>query len=169
MPKLKIKGKIIRILDKRTVIINLGREQGVTGSTIFHILGEPEPVIDPETQIELGRVTVTKSRVKASQVFDKFTIATTSWVDTVYVDSILSHISGLSSAKWENVKVDEGELTVKQDEVKPWKAKSQSPVKIGDEVEAIIDVDEKVEAPNIDGTYETEDNEDENEPKVSSE
>ncbi len=61
MPSKKIKGKIIRILDKRTVMINLGIQDGIKNTSIFHILGKPEPVIDPFTEIELGIVNVSKS------------------------------------------------------------------------------------------------------------
>jgi len=151
MPTKTIKGKIIRILDKRTVIINLGRERGIKESSIFYILGTPESVIDPFSKEELGRVTVTKSRVKATQVFEKFVIASTTWVNktqTFLNKDILAAITSMEKVQGvETVseKVDEGELNVKESDIQPWKAKSQIPVLIGDEVE--VEVEIKTEKP----------------------
>jgi hypothetical protein len=139
MPKRKIKGKIIRILDKRSVIINLGKEHGINESSLFFILGKPEHVIDPFSNEELGYVTVAIARVKASQVFDKFTIATTSW--TEMKETWFTRWLGGSKT------IDEGELAVKEEEIKPWDAKSQSAmIAIGDEVEVEIDEHEHEQA-----------------------
>jgi hypothetical protein len=142
----KIKGKIVRILDKRTVVINLGSKNGIGNNSVFHILGEPEKVIDPDTNETLGTVKVSKSRVRASQVFDRFTVATTSWKNTSYsfpglrVSELLGYsgISGIPTTE----EIDEGELNVDVADIRPWKAKSESPVKVGDEVEVNVDVEE---------------------------
>lgn len=140
MAKKKIKGRIIRIIDNRTVIINLGLENNITNSSVFYILGEPETVIDPLTNEVLGTVNVTKSRVKSSQVFDKFTIATTSWTDTyTSIPGVYASILGGMTSSTRTEEIDEGELKVKSSELQPWKAKSESPVKIGDEVEVQIE------------------------------
>lgn len=134
MAQKKIKGKIIRILDTTSLIINLGKEHGITYSSIFYVLGDSEPVIDPETNAELGSVKVAKIRVKASQVFDKFTIATTSWVNTVYKYELFA------DDQMEEIKIDEGELKVNPEDIQPWKAKSESPIKVGDEVEVTVSI-----------------------------
>jgi len=123
MPRKKITGRIIRILDTRTVIINLGRESNVKDSSIFHILGEPEPVVDPFTEEELGRVRVVKARVKASQVYDKFTVATSKWTKYYSQIDLVGGILGHTEV------VDEGELRVEPDDVKPWRARSEVPVR----------------------------------------
>lgn len=164
MASKKIKGRIIRILDTRTVVINLGLENGVTDNSIFYILGEPESVIDPQTNEILGTVTVTKGRVRASQVFDKFTIATTSWT-TYSVNEQYSSIIGNLFGKVKIDEIDEGELQVKPNDIKPWKARSESPVKIGDEVE--VNIEEPEEEENSE-TTETESKENEETPKKES-
>ena len=162
MPRTKIKGKIIRILDKQTVIINLGSEDGIDTRTIFYILGEPEPVIDPDTKEELGRVHVAKKKVKASQVFDKFTIATTTWVDRVRVNSYLSaFFDTLDPASVREVTKSEGDLIVDPKDLQPWKAKTEVPVKIGNEVEALIDVDDEDALPLDEDESENSDEQDE--------
>jgi hypothetical protein len=142
----KIKGKIIRIIDKRTVVINLGGENGINNNSVFYILGEPEEIQDPFTNEILGTVNVTKTRVKASQVFEKFTIATTTWTVTSYRSSVLSLLSaGVAGSGYETKEVDEGELNVNSKELQPWKARSETPVKIGDEVEVTVEVQEQQE------------------------
>lgn len=143
MSKEKIKGKIIRIIDKKTVVINLGEEHGIDNSSVFYILGEPEEIIDPFNNDILGTVNVTKTRVKASQVFDKFTIATTSWKVTTY--NPISIYSSLFKSETITQTVDEGELKVDPDDLQPWKARSETPVKVGDEVEVTVEIEEEQE------------------------
>lgn len=138
----KIKGRIIRILDKRTVIINLGEAQGITHSSIFYILGEPEEIKDPITGEVLGAVNVTKSRVKATQVFEKFTIATTSWTNVYHKNSLVFNFFQQEEPEVE--KIDEGELKVLSEEIQPWKARSETPVRVDDEVEVTIKVKEEL-------------------------
>ncbi len=131
----KIRGRIIRILDPKTVIINLGRKDGIQDDSVFSILGEPETVVDPFSREELGQVTVVKSRLGSSQVYDKMTIATTTWVDTKLSRLVTNLLGTMETTR---VSVDEGELRVKQEDIQPWKAKSESTVQLGDVVEVTI-------------------------------
>ena len=135
--RVKTKGRIIRILDTKTVIINLGSEHGVNGTSIFHILAEPEDVIDPKTNEVLGSVKVTKGRVRASQVSEKFTIASSSWTE-----AHLNALAGFFSAYEQTV---EDTLKVDSREVKPWKGRSEAPVRVGDEVEVIVEMENEAD------------------------
>lgn len=121
----KIKGRIIRILDGSTVVINLGREHGVKFGNVFYILSEPEKVIDPLTNDELGSVAVNKATVKASQIFDKFTLATTSinYPDLVKLFEV----------------EEQHKLPIDPKDIMPWKAASDTPIKVGDEVEVNVE------------------------------
>jgi len=141
MPSEKIKGRIIRILSPKSVVINLGSENGIQNNNLFHILGEPEKVIDPETNHVLGSVKVTKGRVRASQVFDKFSIATTNWTQVRPNYNLI--FSGLFGPV--QTDVDEGDLKVLPGDVHPWKAKSDLPVRVGDEVETTVEIEEEEE------------------------
>ena len=145
----KIKGRIIRIIDKNTIVINLGKIHGIDNSSVFYILGEPEEIIDPFSEKTLGTVNVTKNRVKAFQVFDKFTIATTSWTETYYKDSIYKNLFNLtykssSVFETETKEIDEGDLNVNQEDLQPWKARSELPVQIGDEVEVEVKIEAEI-------------------------
>lgn len=132
MPSEQIRGRIIRILDNRTVIINLGRREYIADNSIFSILGGPEAVIDPFTEEELGYVSVVKSKLKAAQVYERFTIATTRWTTINY--QIFASLG--------TKVVDEGELLVNSEDVQPWKAKSEIPVQVGDHVEVQVSIPE---------------------------
>lgn len=133
---MRIQGKIIRILDKRTVIINLGKNHGIADHSIFSIIGDPESVVDPFTKEELGLVSVVKAKVKAVQVHDKFTIASTKWIATHF--KLTANIGVQLGGLFDQETVDEGELLVSSMDVQPWKAKSETPVKVGDIVEVEV-------------------------------
>ena len=139
MARKTINGKIIRIIDTKTVIINLGTNDGITNESYFNILGEPEEIIDPFSNSILGSVNVVKAKVKTSQAYDKFTIATTNWISH-NIKLANPFASGISQF-FETVETDTGELKVDKTEVQPWKAKSEMPVKIGDTV--TVEVDEE--------------------------
>ena len=125
----KTRGRIIRILDRRTVIINLGSADGVLSDSTFSILAGPEKVVDPETKEELGEVLVVKAKVRASQVFESFTIASSKWTEVR--SSYIGRLVGGTGA--ERVEVDQGELRVVQKDLQPWKAWSEEPVTVGDD------------------------------------
>jgi hypothetical protein len=137
-----IQGRVIRILDTRTVIINLGREHHINNSSIFHILGEPEVIIDPFTEEELGSVNVVKAKLKASRVDNKFTIATTKWtINTLNLGNIVDLFSSMYQAE----EVDQGDLLVDPKDVQPWRAKTETPVRVGD----IVEVEVTIPVPKI--------------------
>lgn len=136
-------GKIIRILDKRTVIINLGKEHGVKSGAIFSIIGEAEEIIDPFTNESLGEVKVIKSRVKAVEVAEKFSIATTKWNEKQF--KFLNSFLGTINDSMESNELDEGELKVEFSDIQPWKAKSEQPVRVGDVVK--VEIKEELPVP----------------------
>ena len=125
----KIRGKIIRIVDTNTVVINLGRIHGVNASSIFSILGKPETIIDPFTKETLGVVSVVKGTIKATSVSDKFTIASSKWSGV----DVLAGLWNTSGNRNIN-----SELRVKEEDIKPWKAVSEDFVILGDEVEVAV-------------------------------
>ncbi|MEW5985169.1 MAG: hypothetical protein AB1791_00880 [Chloroflexota bacterium] len=128
----KVRGRIIRVLDSTSVIINLGSEDGVQTNSIFNILGQPEAIKDPFSQETLGYVNVVKAKVGAASIDEKFTIATTeraSYMGLINRATLLSPFRG---------QLEEDELLVEQEEVQPWKARSEAPVRVGDYVEVEV-------------------------------
>ena len=88
-------------------------------------------MVDPFTNEELGRVLVVKAKLAASQVYDKFTIATTRWTEPAF-SAAFRQAFGMEKI------VDEGELRVRKEDIQPWKAKSEIPVQVGDVVEVEV-------------------------------
>lgn len=54
-------GRVVRIISERELVVNLGREDGIQVGDKLEVYEEGEPVIDPETQEDLGLL----RRVKA--------------------------------------------------------------------------------------------------------
>ncbi len=71
-----IEGKIAKIVDERTVIINRGAEAGVREGMKFAILAGGDAVADPDTGEALGTWEVVKDYVKASHVQEKISVCT---------------------------------------------------------------------------------------------
>lgn len=78
MPGREIVGQVADVEDEYVLIINRGRHQGVRTGMIFSIkASDGVPVIDPETNIELGRRYPEKLRVKVIEVEDRYCRAAT--------------------------------------------------------------------------------------------
>lgn len=135
----RIRGKIIRIIDARTVIIDLGSKDRIKDDSIFYILGEPEEIIHPFSGKTLGKVIIIKSKLKSAQVYDQFTIATTRW--SVNSPNLSNNL--LDKLMYDQQLIDQGELFVDPKEIQPWKAKSEIPVRVGDIVEVPTQLNEK--------------------------
>lgn len=145
----EVTGRIIRILDEETMVINLGSRDGITKNSVFRILGEPESIVDPFSDEDLGRLTLVKARVKASQVQEKYTVATIRWGDALSAylraanadlsrneDKLPSVPSISSSAKM--VEEIDGQLPLGEENVRHWEARSAEPIRLGDIVEVTV-------------------------------
>ena len=148
----KITGRIIRIVDHRTAIINLGSQDGINEDSIFHILGETESIIDPFSDEDLGTLRVVKSKLKAQQVYERFTVATTQWKINTLGEQLFVNIFASLKTHNPEERVTQGELPINEEEIEPWKATAEEAVRIGDYVEVEIadqaeeDLGEYVEA-----------------------
>lgn len=70
-------GRIIRILDDHTVVVNLGRIHGVERKMRFVIYTPSDQIVDPETNETLGSYRQRKGVVVANEVHERFMIAST--------------------------------------------------------------------------------------------
>ena len=70
-----IQGRVIRILDRRTVMLNVGEDHGVERGMRFGLYTPTEEVIDPETNETLGVYRTRKAVVEAQAVYPRFTVA----------------------------------------------------------------------------------------------
>lgn len=67
-------GKIIKILDNKRVIVNLGYKDGVKKDMRFIIYAEGEEIIDPESKTSLGKREIVKHEIRAIHIQEKFSI-----------------------------------------------------------------------------------------------
>lgn len=135
----EIRGRIIRILDEGSVIINLGRQHGVTDNSVFAIVAGEEAIIDPDNEEILGYLRSLKGKVKAHIVEDGFTVAKSSWerqtytYESPFLDAIEKIGARALVPKTEIIKHD---IIVNKQEMDPLKLEEEadSPVSIGDTV-----------------------------------
>jgi hypothetical protein len=69
-----IAGKVAKIVNETTVVINVGAKDGVKDGMRFVIVAEGEEVKDPDTGESLGKWEVVKGRVVASHVQENMAV-----------------------------------------------------------------------------------------------
>ena len=72
-----IKGKIAKILSKYAVVLNIGSEHGVVKGMKFSVKSIPFPIFDPDTNEEIGKMTVEIAKIEVDEVFEKYSVAST--------------------------------------------------------------------------------------------
>lgn len=134
----RIEGLVAKVLNVHELVINRGREHGVSRGTLFEILDmDNMTIVDPETGEELGAINRAKVRVKVTHIEDRLCIASTYRKvkrneGGTGPDFAAAALSGLQPPKWvESVET----LQVEEEVLIPRKSK----VKIGDIARQIID------------------------------
>jgi len=69
-----IEGKVAKILDDQTLILNVGRTHGVAQGMVFCVYAPVEDVTDPETGESLGTWEAVKGYVQATHPQEKLTV-----------------------------------------------------------------------------------------------
>lgn len=128
-------GKIIRILDESTVIINLGARDGVGERTRFGIYTATEDIIDPESGEVLGPYRRRKAVVVTSEVHDSFSVARTPAVRKEVVREEPSFFRIGEGPKRRETVTSRPALDVRNDQIAP--LPSDGEVAVGDLVEVI--------------------------------
>ncbi len=69
----KIEGKVAKILDEYSIVINVGRDNGVVNGMVFAVFVQSdEEVKDPDSGETLGKLENIKEHVFVAHVQDKF-------------------------------------------------------------------------------------------------
>ncbi len=63
-----IAGKVAKIIDEYSLIINVGRKDGVSEGMVFVVYAEGDEVKDPDTGRSLGKWEIIKGRIVAAHV-----------------------------------------------------------------------------------------------------
>ncbi len=94
-----IEGKVARILDEYSVIINVGRNNGVTGDMVFAVFTQSEDEIkDPDSGESLGKLENVKDYVTATHIQDKFTVCIAQETKNMHKEGEASGTQTLSGA-----------------------------------------------------------------------
>ncbi len=127
------KGKIARILSDTEIVMNVGARDHVGVGQEFVIYEESEPITDPETGEDLGRLERVKGRVKVTHVMERIAIAKTLNYETV-VPLPFGDMSPLFELG-ARTETRPRKLAVAPSEVKP--VREIGPVKVGDLVHSV--------------------------------
>jgi len=127
-------GKVAKIINARELGINLGFAKGVEEGMAFAVLADtPLRVDDPDTGEFLGEVDREKVRVKATEVFERFSICRT--YETYESPSLLGPFPGALSSLVGTRQVKT--LKIEDSELPPPLSEEESYVKVGDRVRQI--------------------------------
>src|SRR4051812_13058310 len=71
-----MEARVIRIVDNKRIILNVGTDDGVARGDQFAIYTPVERIVDPQTGEELGGYRHRKATIEADFVASRYTIAT---------------------------------------------------------------------------------------------
>lgn len=130
-----ITGRIVRILDDHTVMLNVGSDAGVEGPMRFAIYTPYDTVTDPETGEDLGRYRRRKGAVVVQEIAPRFCVAAAPAVTEEIVEEI-GGILGFGSGRTKRTKVQRRELNVEYGQVRG--LPTGDTVRVGDIVEQVV-------------------------------
>jgi hypothetical protein len=78
MTSRRIEGKVAKIVDESTVVINRGADSGVAEGMRFVIVAQGDEVMDPDTGRSLGTWEVVKGYLSATHVQPKLAVCAAS-------------------------------------------------------------------------------------------
>jgi hypothetical protein len=123
-------GRVAKIISVRELGINIGGIQGVVEGMVFAVLADtPLHVEDPDTGEMLGEIERYKVRVKATEVFDKFSICRT--YETYETPGLTFPLPLLVATRQVRT------LMIEDSELPPPLSEEESYVKVGDRVRQI--------------------------------
>ncbi len=129
-----IKGKILRITNEYTVVIDAGREQGVIPGTRFLIYANAGDLTDPDTKKNLGVLEIPKGEVVVKLVQQKYSFAETEF------ESQKAPLAQLLSMSLITTREVHKPLQVETKDIKPLPEEIFK-VKVGDLVRTVEDIE----------------------------
>ncbi len=89
-------GKVIKIIDEYTLVINKGSNDGVTDADRYLIYRLGEQMIDPDTHEDLGILEIVCGEGKPKHIQERFTTVVTNMQSTKKSKTVVKH-GGLSA------------------------------------------------------------------------
>jgi hypothetical protein len=69
-----LEGTVAKLSDQRSIVVNIGSEDGVEESDVFEVYRLGDPVMDPDTGEEIGSIRYTKATVVPKEIMEEMTI-----------------------------------------------------------------------------------------------
>lgn len=127
-----IRGSVAEILDKTTLVANIGAEDGVKEGMEFEIFEDGPMITDPETGEELGRPETVKTMVVADDVKEAMTL-----MSTLSYTTTTNNVGGLIGRLYNTPKMKQHKLDT--DEAM-WEDRKK--VRVGDSIRQVSEVEE---------------------------
>ncbi len=128
--------RVIKIIDDKSIVINIGENDGVISGDKFQIYAVGEHVIDPETNEDLGTLNTVKEVVSAIDVFPNMTICR--HIETNYYNPLTNFVTPFATQKIDTEK----SLNVETTQITGGLS-SDLTIKIGDKVRFLKNESEK--------------------------
>ena len=90
-----IQTKVARVVSPTELILAAGAENGVEEGMEFIVYSLSDPVTDPETGEDLGRIEIVKARLIAAHVQEQITIARTK---SKIIKRLINQLAGITEA-----------------------------------------------------------------------
>ena len=133
-------GKVAKIISARELGINKGAADGAEEGMVFAVLAEAGlRMEDPDTGELLGEIDREKVRVKATEVFKRFSICRT--YETYETPSLLGHFPGAGALLPLTGTRQVRTLKIEDSELPPPLSEEESYVKVGDRVRQVASGD----------------------------
>ncbi len=140
----KIEGKVARILDEYSIVINVGRNNGVVNGMVFAVFVQSnEEVKDPDSGEVLGKLENIKEHIFVAHVQDKFSTCVAGEKDAPCGEHESHEAQTLSGAMMAesmtarpgNSRISNEKLNVNTSEITG--VPQLSPISVGDMVRAV--------------------------------
>jgi len=129
----RIEGKVAKIIDEYTVVINRGHEHGVEEDMRFVIYEPGEEIKDPDTDESLGKFEYVKAKVEVVNVQEKFSTAETYETHTMTMPALQEAIVRVTGQTMRN------ELPLDEETSARLPERKKTLVKIRDLVRQVLD------------------------------
>lgn len=124
--------RVVRIIDDTALIVNAGTENEIEVGDIMEICGRGATIVDPETNIELGRLDNVKAKLNVTEVYDKMCVCETPYVSD-YMSTFLT--SSIFRSTQKKLDVEPTDITGEGDKT----------IRIGDIAKHIKTIKEKIQ------------------------
>lgn len=121
---MKLKGKVVSLVDEYSLIANIGEEDGVKKNHRYIVYTLSDEIKDPDTGDSLGQIEYKKAIVQPAEIQDKMTIMESAERTQSLLQTQLSPVTGSQKRLANNAnfefaddEVKEGDLIKYHDEV----------------------------------------------------